>query len=195
MSSRISPNTKVQHISIDTENEAKLLQVGKNLLEEELLELSQFLENNEEAFEWGLGGVSGINADVIAHRLNVTKEAPLVKQRKRNFRQKRNKIIHEEVKRLLKVGYIREVTYPEWIANAVMALEQDGKWRLCVHRFKQRLPKGFLSFTKDKPLSGLHFWMRKTQDTRCLSEIQSNQSSKGGTRENQLHHQSKTVWL
>jgi hypothetical protein len=37
-----------------------------------------------------------------------------------------------EVKRLLNVGIIREVTYPEWLANTVMVKNANGKWRMCI---------------------------------------------------------------
>jgi hypothetical protein len=32
-----------------------------------------------------------------------------------------------EVKRLLSAGVIREVTYPEWLANIVMVKKANGK--------------------------------------------------------------------
>ena len=37
-----------------------------------------------------------------------------------------------EVKRLLNAGVIREVTYPEWLANTVMVKKANGKWRMCI---------------------------------------------------------------
>jgi hypothetical protein len=37
-----------------------------------------------------------------------------------------------EVKRLLSVGVIKEVTYPEWLANTVMVKKANGKWRMCI---------------------------------------------------------------
>jgi hypothetical protein len=40
--------------------------------------------------------------------------------------------VRNEVKRLLSVGVIREVTYPEWIANTVMVKKANGKWRMCI---------------------------------------------------------------
>jgi hypothetical protein len=36
-----------------------------------------------------------------------------------------------EVKRLLSVGVIREVTYPEWLANTIMVKKSNKKWRMC----------------------------------------------------------------
>jgi hypothetical protein len=36
-----------------------------------------------------------------------------------------------ELQRLLNVGFIREVTYPEWLANIVMVKKKNGKWQMC----------------------------------------------------------------
>ena len=38
----------------------------------------------------------------------------------------------EEVEKLLAVGFIREVYYPEWLANVVMVKKSNGKWKMCV---------------------------------------------------------------
>ncbi len=35
-------------------------------------------------------------------------------------------------RKLLKAGFIREVLYPEWLANPVMVRKANGKWRMCV---------------------------------------------------------------
>jgi hypothetical protein len=37
-----------------------------------------------------------------------------------------------EVRRLLDAGFIREVTYPECLANVVMVKKKNGKWRMCI---------------------------------------------------------------
>ena len=33
---------------------------------------------------------------------------------------------------LLRAGFIREVKYPEWLANVVVVPKKGGKWRVCV---------------------------------------------------------------
>ena len=38
----------------------------------------------------------------------------------------------EEVRKLLEAGFIREVYYPDWLANVVMVKKNDEKWRMCV---------------------------------------------------------------
>jgi len=37
-----------------------------------------------------------------------------------------------EVTRLLQAGVIREIDYPEWLANVVMVKKHNKKWRMCI---------------------------------------------------------------
>jgi hypothetical protein len=36
------------------------------------------------------------------------------------------------VQKLLQAGFIREVDYPEWLANVVLVKKSTGKWIMCV---------------------------------------------------------------
>ena len=36
------------------------------------------------------------------------------------------------MRKLLEVDFIREVYYPEWLANVVMVKKANGKWRMCM---------------------------------------------------------------
>jgi hypothetical protein len=74
----------------------------------------------------------GIDPDIISHRLNIDPTARPVKQKKRNFAPERNKAIAEEVDKLMDANFIREVHYPDWLANVVMVKKSTGKWRMCV---------------------------------------------------------------
>jgi len=38
----------------------------------------------------------------------------------------------DEVDKLLATNFIREVYYPEWLANVVMVKKVNRKWRMCV---------------------------------------------------------------
>ena len=38
----------------------------------------------------------------------------------------------DKVNKLLAANFIREVYYPEWLANVVMVKKANGKWRICV---------------------------------------------------------------
>ena len=48
------------------------------------------------------------------------------------FAQERDKAVAKEVRKLLEAGFIREVYYPDWLANVVMVKKNDEKWRMCV---------------------------------------------------------------
>jgi len=44
----------------------------------------------------------------------------------------RRLVIKEETYKLLRVGHIMEIQYPEWLANVVLVKKANGKWRMCV---------------------------------------------------------------
>jgi hypothetical protein len=54
------------------------------------------------------------------------------KQRLRKMFDDKAEGARNEVKRLLSTNVIREVTYPEWLANTVMVKKANGKWRMCI---------------------------------------------------------------
>ena len=74
----------------------------------------------------------GIPASIIQHRLKVDPEKKLVQQRRRVFAPERNKAVMDKVNKLFVANFIREVHYPEWLANVVMVKKANGKWRMCV---------------------------------------------------------------
>ena len=48
------------------------------------------------------------------------------------FAPERDNAIKEEVKKLTIAKFIREVYYPNWLANVMMVKKANGKWRMCV---------------------------------------------------------------
>ena len=76
--------------------------------------------------------MGGIDPTVITHRLNTNPSFKPIKQKRRSFAPKRQKAINEEVGKLLQARAIREVEYPEWLANVVLVKKANGKWRLCI---------------------------------------------------------------
>ena len=68
----------------------------------------------------------------MVHRLNVSPSFPPVRQKKRVFAPERDRAIVEEVCKLQEASFIREVYYPDWLANVVMVKKASGKWQMCV---------------------------------------------------------------
>jgi hypothetical protein len=54
------------------------------------------------------------------------------KQRLQKMSEDKAEGARNEVKRLLSAGFIREVKYPEWLANTVMVKKANEKWRMCI---------------------------------------------------------------
>ena len=73
----------------------------------------------------------GIDPNVITYHLNVSSFCKPVRQKKRVFAPKRN-VIKEEVQKLEVAKFIKEIYYPDWLANVVMVKKSNGKWRMCV---------------------------------------------------------------
>ena len=76
--------------------------------------------------------MSGISLKIIQHKLNVNPKRKPIQQRRRAFVPKRDQAVTEEVTKLLTAGFIREVYYPDWLANDVLVKKANGKWRMCV---------------------------------------------------------------
>jgi hypothetical protein len=54
------------------------------------------------------------------------------KQKLRKMSDDKAERARNKVKRLLSARVIREVTYPEWLANTVMVKKANGKWRMFI---------------------------------------------------------------
>ena len=53
-------------------------------------------------------------------------------QKKRKFAYERQKLIAEEMKKLLDAEFIQEVILSEWVANVVLVKKANGKYQMCV---------------------------------------------------------------
>jgi hypothetical protein len=53
------------------------------------------------------------------------------KQKLRKMLEEKIEVAKAEVQCLLDAGFIREVTYPQWLANVVMVRKKNGKWQMC----------------------------------------------------------------
>ena len=87
---------------------------------------------NSDMFAWDHSVMIGISPASASHKLNVLPFARPVRQKVRHFHLDRHQIIQAEVDNLLKGGFIRELKYPEWLANVVVVPKKGGKWLVCV---------------------------------------------------------------
>ena len=73
-----------------------------------------------------------IDPSVMVHKLNVSLTFPPIHQKKRVFAQERDQAIAEKVRKLQDAEFVREVYYPDRLANMVMVKKANGKWRMCM---------------------------------------------------------------
>ena len=106
--------------------------IGSKLAEDIKDRLVRFFRGNAVVFAWKQEEMGGIDPAVITHRLIVNSSFKTVKHKMRGFALERQNAINEEVSRLLQARAIREVDYPDWLANVVLIKKTNGKWRLCI---------------------------------------------------------------
>ena len=122
VNTRPKPSEELEPVQVD-DNPEHLAYIGSRLAEDLINPLIHFLKQNKDVFTWKQEDMGGIDPAIITHRLNVSQSFKPVKQ-KRSFAPERQKAINEDVDKLLQAGAIREVEYPEWLANVILIKKQ-----------------------------------------------------------------------
>ncbi|XP_015961374.1 uncharacterized protein LOC107485361 [Arachis duranensis] len=68
----------------------------------------------------------------LLEKLAIDKTSRPVAQKKRNLGTEKMKAALAETKKLLNVGFIKELRFTTWLSNVVMVWKNSGKWRMCV---------------------------------------------------------------
>ena len=113
-------------------DEEKFFQVGAKLPPQEKKERVEFLKRNINVFAWDTCDTSRIDPDFICHHLNVNPSITLKKQSPRRPSREHAKAIREDVMKLKYASAIKEVFYPEWLANTMVVKKKNRKWQVCV---------------------------------------------------------------
>ena len=123
---------KLETVELAEGSPPKTTQIGTNLSPRTKEEIVSFLKSNLDIFAWSHEDMPGIPASLIQHHLNVDPGKKPVQQKRRVLASERNKAVTDEINKLLAAKFIREVHYPEWLANVVIVKKANGKWRMCV---------------------------------------------------------------
>ena len=103
-----------------------------NMGGEDKVETLLLLIQNVDVFAWSPYEVPGVDLEFIVHRLNVDPSFPPKKQKPRRSEREHIEAVRSEVQKLKEVGAIKEIYFPEWLANTVVVKKKNGKWRVCV---------------------------------------------------------------
>ena len=110
----------------------KTFKLGRLLSQEEQEGVAGVISRHLDAFAWSASDIPGIDPDFLCHHLRMDATVRPVRQRRRKFNEERQMVVREETLKLLSVGHIKEIQYPEWLANVVLVKKANGKWRMCV---------------------------------------------------------------
>ena len=110
----------------------KTFKLGKTLDSETQDQIARVISRHLDAFAWSASDMPGIDPDFLCHRLAMDPQVRLIRQRRRKFNEEKRQAIKDETQKLLAAGHIREIQYPEWLANVVLVRKSSGKWRMCV---------------------------------------------------------------
>ena len=126
------PVEKLEEVPLNSSDPGRTTKIGTLTNPTIRQELITFLRGNRDVFAWSHEDMPGIDPSVMVHRLNVSPAFPLVRQKKRVFASERDQAIAEEIQKLQEASFIREVYYPDWLANVVMVKKASEKWQMCV---------------------------------------------------------------
>lgn len=83
-------------------------------------------------FAWNAYEAPGVDPSFNCHYLNVNPSVTPKKHPPRHSSKDHSDVVKDEVMKLKQAGAIKEIFYPEWLANIVVMKKKNRKWRVCV---------------------------------------------------------------
>ena len=86
----------------------------------------EFLRENTDVFAWNAYEASRVDPSFICHHMNVNPSITPKKQPPQRSSNEHSDAIKDDVTKLKQAGAIKEVFYPEWLANTVVVKKKMG---------------------------------------------------------------------
>ena len=83
--------------------------------------------HNLDVFAWMHTNMVGIYPEIMCHQLKIDPQTKPVCQKWKALDVDRYKAPQDKVDRVLKLGFIRESYYPDWLAKPVLVIKPNGK--------------------------------------------------------------------
>uniref|UniRef100_A0A2N9HF13 Integrase catalytic domain-containing protein n=1 Tax=Fagus sylvatica TaxID=28930 RepID=A0A2N9HF13_FAGSY len=129
----VKPSGELDTIELEDGRPERTTKIGAELPPKIKESLVQFLKDNKDVFAWSHEDMPGINPSIISHKLNVDPSLRPIKQKRRVFAPEAEQCHHGRggqtpgsklhqgsILPRLAANFIREVFYPDWLANVVM---------------------------------------------------------------------------
>ncbi|XP_016647101.1 PREDICTED: uncharacterized protein LOC107880335 [Prunus mume] len=125
------PTEELETVVLNEDLPDRWVKIGTNLDPDLRRQFIDFLWQQVEVFAWFYDDMPGILPDIISHKLSISTAHKPVRQKRRSYDAERYEAMRAEVDKLKAIGFIREATYPVWLANSVMVRKAKGGWRMC----------------------------------------------------------------
>ncbi|RVW43671.1 Transposon Ty3-I Gag-Pol polyprotein [Vitis vinifera] len=96
------------------------------MTQEETQSIQNILRSNHDIFAWTHSDMKGIHPSIASHKLNVFPAARPIRQKIRRFHPDRQRVIQDEINKLLEAGFIRETVFPYRIDQIVDSTSGQG---------------------------------------------------------------------
>ena len=130
---KVTPITgSTELIDFWTPDQPREIRISSSLSPDEMSRLINLLKSYLDVFALSYEDMSGLDSSIVHHHLPILPYARPVKKKLRRLHPRWSLQVKEEIHKILSVGFLSVVEYPEWMANVVPVLKKDGKVRVCV---------------------------------------------------------------
>ncbi|XP_073138879.1 uncharacterized protein [Henckelia pumila] len=103
------------------------------LLNDELkVKMKELLAEFKDCFAWSYEDMSGLDRQLVEHRLPFKDDFKPYKQPSRRMSREVEAKVKEEIEKFVKAGFIRPIRYAEWLSNVVPVIKKNGKLKVCI---------------------------------------------------------------
>lgn len=114
-----------EFFALETSFPDRTVKKGKDLSISLRMKIAEVLVEFKDIFFWNSDDFGGIPKEITLHKLSVPDKAKLVLQKKRVFTKARQEVTKKQVQELLATGIIKEIDFPEWLANPILVSEPE----------------------------------------------------------------------
>ncbi|KAM2124938.1 hypothetical protein ACFX1Q_015474 [Malus domestica] len=113
----------LETIDLIAEKDPRYIQISGLFDTEDRAKVISLLHEFKDCFAWHYIEMLGLDPTLVEHRMPIKEGFKPVKQAPQRMSKEIEEKVKEEIKRLVKVGFIRPAKYVEWLVNIVLVLK------------------------------------------------------------------------
>jgi hypothetical protein len=154
-------------INIGTNEEPRLIKVGKITPIEERNEIVNLLKEYRDVLAFGYDELKVYREDVIQHVIPLKEDTKPFRQKLRQLNPKLAPLVQQDLQKMLEAGIITQTRHSSWCSNLVVARKKNGKIRICIDFRNLNI-----AFTKDNyPLPKMETLLQRVTGSGMISML------------------------